>query len=122
MAMAGLPLAACVAFFHLCLLLSPSSSLRLLPVAPDAAGESTGRNGSRTAYHFQPAKNWMNDPNGRDLSADLPRRPLVDKKEGPSAVAPRRRRSPSPSPSSVDPDRFVAWPATGRWPVEEGNN
>ncbi|VAH37246.1 unnamed protein product [Triticum turgidum subsp. durum] len=64
MAMAGLPLAACVAFFHLCLLLSPSSSLRLLPVAPDAAGESTGRNGSRTAYHFQPAKNWMNDPNG----------------------------------------------------------
>ncbi|KAG8066592.1 hypothetical protein GUJ93_ZPchr0004g40442 [Zizania palustris] len=53
--MAGLALAACAVFFHLCLLLllSSSSSLRL------AAG---GR--GRTAYHFQPAKNWQNDPNG----------------------------------------------------------
>ncbi|CAM0901608.1 unnamed protein product [Alopecurus aequalis] len=54
--MAGLRLAAVA--FHLCLLLSPSSSLRWLH---DAA-ESNG--GSRTAYHFQPAKNWQNDPNG----------------------------------------------------------
>ena len=58
--MAGLPLAACVAFLHLCLLLSSSSSLRVLVSPDDAAEASAGRNGSRTAYHFQPAKNWMN--------------------------------------------------------------
>uniref|UniRef100_A0ACD5TCS9 Uncharacterized protein n=1 Tax=Avena sativa TaxID=4498 RepID=A0ACD5TCS9_AVESA len=58
--MAGLRLAA--AAFHLCLLLCPSSSLRRLY---DDEAESTPRHGGfRTAYHFQPAKNWQNDPNG----------------------------------------------------------
>uniref|UniRef100_A0ACD5V2I7 Uncharacterized protein n=1 Tax=Avena sativa TaxID=4498 RepID=A0ACD5V2I7_AVESA len=65
--MAELRLATCAAAaaaaaavaVHLCLLLSPSSSLRGL------SESSTVRHGSyRTAYHFQPAKNWQNDPNG----------------------------------------------------------
>ncbi|XP_062185006.1 beta-fructofuranosidase, insoluble isoenzyme 7-like [Phragmites australis] len=56
--MAGFPLAACAAVaFHLCLLAASSSTLRLTP-------SSEGRHGARTAYHFQPAKNWQNDPNG----------------------------------------------------------
>ncbi|GJN26126.1 hypothetical protein PR202_gb14030 [Eleusine coracana subsp. coracana] len=49
--MARLPLAACVAVaFHLFLLASSSS-----------ATTGAGRDG-RTAYHFQPAKNWQNGP------------------------------------------------------------
>jgi len=55
--MAGLPLATVA--FHLCLLASSSAALRL---APETTGE--GRHVGRTAYHFQPAKNWQNDPNG----------------------------------------------------------
>ncbi|CAO2036912.1 unnamed protein product [Urochloa humidicola] len=55
--MAGFPLAAVV--FHLCLLASSSAALR---VTPATTGE--GRRDGRTAYHFQPAKNWQNDPNG----------------------------------------------------------
>ncbi|KAL6651857.1 hypothetical protein ACP70R_010782 [Stipagrostis hirtigluma subsp. patula] len=55
MAMARFPLAAVA--FHLCLLASSSSALRL----PRA---SEGSHIPRTAYHFQPAKNWQNDPNG----------------------------------------------------------
>ncbi|CAN6241279.1 unnamed protein product [Urochloa humidicola] len=55
--MAGFPLAAVA--FHLCLLASSSAALR---VNPETAGE--GRHAGRTAYHFQPAKNWQNDPNG----------------------------------------------------------
>ncbi|XP_047080519.1 beta-fructofuranosidase, insoluble isoenzyme 7-like [Lolium rigidum] len=57
--MAGLRLA--VVAFHLCLLLSSSSSLRRLY---DEAGSTPRHDRSRTAYHFQPAKNWQNDPNG----------------------------------------------------------
>ncbi|XP_020149510.1 fructan 6-exohydrolase [Aegilops tauschii subsp. strangulata] len=53
--MAGLPLAACVLAFHLCLLLLLSSSL---PAVVDHGV------GIRPAYHFLPAKNWQNDPNG----------------------------------------------------------
>nr|CAB3486073.1 unnamed protein product [Digitaria exilis] len=53
--MAGLPLAAVV--FHLCLLATASAALRLGPAAT-----SGGRHASRTAYHFQPAKNWQNGP------------------------------------------------------------
>jgi hypothetical protein len=51
--MAGLPLAAVA--FHLCLLASSSAALRL---APETTSE--GRHVGRTAYHFQPAKNWQN--------------------------------------------------------------
>ncbi|TVU16482.1 hypothetical protein EJB05_40050, partial [Eragrostis curvula] len=50
-AMAGLPLATCAAVAFLLCLLAPSSS----------ATASAGRDG-RTAYHFQPAKNWQNGP------------------------------------------------------------
>ncbi|CAL5024887.1 unnamed protein product [Urochloa decumbens] len=47
--MAGLPLAAFAAVaLHLCLL----------------ATTTEGVHAGRTAYHFQPAKNWQNDPNG----------------------------------------------------------
>ncbi|CAL5014324.1 unnamed protein product [Urochloa decumbens] len=47
--MAGLPLAAFAAVaLHLCLL----------------ATTTDGIHAGRTAYHFQPAKNWQNDPNG----------------------------------------------------------
>uniref|UniRef100_M8BCN4 Beta-fructofuranosidase, insoluble isoenzyme 7 n=1 Tax=Aegilops tauschii TaxID=37682 RepID=M8BCN4_AEGTA len=51
--MAGLPLAACVLAFHLCLLLLLSSSL---PAVVDHGV------GIRPAYHFLPAKNWQNGP------------------------------------------------------------
>ncbi|KAF2915319.1 hypothetical protein DAI22_09g022300 [Oryza sativa Japonica Group] len=63
--MARLGLAVCAVSFHLCLLLSSTSSLRLNPTTED-----TANHGRRTAYHFQPAKNWQNDPNGT-LSAIL---------------------------------------------------
>jgi beta-fructofuranosidase len=53
--MAGLRLAAVV--FHICLLVLPSSSLRRLN---DEAKSTPLHGGSRTAYHFQPAKNWQN--------------------------------------------------------------
>ncbi|KAL6844134.1 hypothetical protein ACP4OV_025807 [Aristida adscensionis] len=55
MAMAGLPLAAVA--FHLCVVLASSSSALRLPTA----GQDGGHGGARTAYHFQPAKNWQND-------------------------------------------------------------
>ncbi|KAM0828804.1 hypothetical protein ACQ4PT_067298 [Festuca glaucescens] len=45
--------------FHLCLLLCPSSSLRRLY---DEAANTPRYDMSRTAYHFQPAKNWQNGP------------------------------------------------------------
>ncbi|XP_037480024.1 fructan 6-exohydrolase [Triticum dicoccoides] len=59
---ARLPLAACIVAFHLCLLLSPSTALRRL----SEAESSLARHGVgiRPAYHFLPAKNWQNDPNG----------------------------------------------------------
>lgn len=61
--MARLPLAACAvaAAFYLCLHLASSSSSapRLAPAPSDP-----GRRAGRTAYHFQPARNWQNDPNG----------------------------------------------------------
>uniref|UniRef100_J3MVW1 beta-fructofuranosidase n=1 Tax=Oryza brachyantha TaxID=4533 RepID=J3MVW1_ORYBR len=54
--MARLGLAVCAAVcFHLCILISSSSSI------PAETGSHAVR---RTAYHFQPAKNWQNDPNG----------------------------------------------------------
>jgi beta-fructofuranosidase len=56
--MARLRLAAVA--FHLCLLLCPSSSLRRLY---DEAGSTPRHDRSRTAYHFQPAKNWQNGTN-----------------------------------------------------------
>ena len=65
LAMSRLSLAACAVAFHLCLLFSSSSSLRWL--SDKAAAVSTAGYGSvrtRSAYHFQPAKNWQNDPNG----------------------------------------------------------
>uniref|UniRef100_A0A8R7TP41 Glycosyl hydrolase family 32 N-terminal domain-containing protein n=1 Tax=Triticum urartu TaxID=4572 RepID=A0A8R7TP41_TRIUA len=52
---ARLPLAACIVAFHLCLLLSPSSSLRT--VVRHGVG-------IRPAYHFLPAKNWQNGRTG----------------------------------------------------------
>ncbi|ONM12534.1 invertase cell wall4 [Zea mays] len=59
--MARLPLAACAvaAAFYLCLHLASSSSSapRLAPAPSDG-----GRRAGRTAYHFQPAKNWQNGP------------------------------------------------------------
>ncbi|EEE67572.1 hypothetical protein OsJ_25093 [Oryza sativa Japonica Group] len=54
--MARLGLAVCAVSFHLCLLLSSTSSLRLNPTTED-----TANHGRRTAYHFQPAKNWQNE-------------------------------------------------------------
>lgn len=53
--MAGLPLAAVA--FHLCLLASSSSALRPATTASESGG---GSRAGRTAYHFQPAKNWQN--------------------------------------------------------------
>jgi len=61
--MAGLPLATVA--FHLCLLASSSAALRL---APETTGE--GRHVGRTAYHFQPAKNWQNGKRA-DLSSGV---------------------------------------------------
>ncbi|KAL6644294.1 hypothetical protein ACP70R_015902 [Stipagrostis hirtigluma subsp. patula] len=43
---------------HLCLVASSSSSS-----SSSSDGSNDWQNG-RTAYHFQPATNWMNDPNG----------------------------------------------------------
>ena len=68
-------LAACAAVaVHLCLLLSPAASLRWLSDEPQEASASAGganRYGSaRTAYHFQPAKNWQNGRNIRTLVLD----------------------------------------------------
>lgn len=57
--MARLGLAVCAASFHLFLLLASISSLRRAPTEADTANHAR-----RTAYHFQPAKNWQNDPNG----------------------------------------------------------
>ncbi|KAM3391400.1 hypothetical protein ACQJBY_012843 [Aegilops geniculata] len=59
---ARLPLTGCIVAFHLCLLLSPSTALRRL----SEAESSLVRHGvgMRPAYHFLPAKNWQNDPNG----------------------------------------------------------
>ncbi|CAM0902274.1 unnamed protein product [Alopecurus aequalis] len=59
-------LAACaVVAVHLCLLLSPAASLRWLSdPQPEAAGSANRYGSDRSAYHFQPAKNWQNDPNG----------------------------------------------------------
>ncbi|KAM0885699.1 hypothetical protein ACQ4PT_030161 [Festuca glaucescens] len=59
-AMAGLRLVAVAV--HLCLLLSPSSALRWLSDPKPESGH--GHDSYRTAYHFQPANNWQNDPNG----------------------------------------------------------
>jgi beta-fructofuranosidase len=53
--MAGFPLAAVA--FHLCLLASSSSALRPATTASESGG---GSRAGRTAYHFQPAKNWQN--------------------------------------------------------------
>nr|AWT08287.1 putative cell wall invertase e [Secale cereale] len=61
--MARLSLAACAVAFHLCLLVSSSASLRWLSDKP-AAVTTAGGVRTRSAYHFQPAKNWQNDPNG----------------------------------------------------------
>ncbi|KAM3370618.1 hypothetical protein ACQJBY_018136 [Aegilops geniculata] len=61
--MARLSLAACGVAFHLCLLVSTSSSLRWL--SDKSAAVTTAGGGSvrtRSAYHFQPAKNWQNGP------------------------------------------------------------
>uniref|UniRef100_A0A0D9XBP2 beta-fructofuranosidase n=1 Tax=Leersia perrieri TaxID=77586 RepID=A0A0D9XBP2_9ORYZ len=55
--MARLCLAVCAIFFLLCLHASLTSSLRLNPTAEDK-----GNHARRTAYHFQPAKNWQNGP------------------------------------------------------------
>ncbi|EEC84183.1 hypothetical protein OsI_30566 [Oryza sativa Indica Group] len=55
--MARLGLVVCAVSFQLCLLLSSTSSLRLNPTTED-----TANHGRRTAYHFQPAKNWQNGP------------------------------------------------------------
>uniref|UniRef100_A0ACD5V3A4 Uncharacterized protein n=1 Tax=Avena sativa TaxID=4498 RepID=A0ACD5V3A4_AVESA len=65
--MAGLlRLAACAVL--LCLLLVPSSSaLRWLSDSsePESNAAAAGDDdGYRTAYHFRPANNWQNDPNG----------------------------------------------------------
>ncbi|KAM3391398.1 hypothetical protein ACQJBY_012840 [Aegilops geniculata] len=59
---ARLPLAPCIVALHLCLLLLPSSSLRRLSEAESSLLRHGG--GMRPAYHFLPAKNWQNDPNG----------------------------------------------------------
>ena len=53
--MARLGLAVCAASFHLFLLLASISSLRRAPTEADTANHAR-----RTAYHFQPAKNWQN--------------------------------------------------------------
>ncbi|KAL6844136.1 hypothetical protein ACP4OV_025809 [Aristida adscensionis] len=58
MAMAALSLAVCGIALHACLL--PSSSSASSP--PTCAANAHDHR--RTAYHFQPAKNWQNDPNG----------------------------------------------------------
>ncbi|XP_044970693.1 beta-fructofuranosidase, insoluble isoenzyme 7-like [Hordeum vulgare subsp. vulgare] len=60
--MAVLSRAACVAFFHLLLVFSSSSSL--LVASQAERSDSAPHGAARTAYHFQPAKNWQNDPNG----------------------------------------------------------
>ncbi|XP_066348189.1 beta-fructofuranosidase, insoluble isoenzyme 7-like [Miscanthus floridulus] len=57
--MAGLPLVTVA--FQLCLLASSSSALRPATTASESGG---GSRAGRTAYHFQPAKDWQNDPNG----------------------------------------------------------
>uniref|UniRef100_A0A8I6WY52 Uncharacterized protein n=1 Tax=Hordeum vulgare subsp. vulgare TaxID=112509 RepID=A0A8I6WY52_HORVV len=64
--MARLSLAACAVAFHLCLLASSPASARWLSDEAAPAVSAAGRGGVRTrsAYHFQPAKNWQNDPNG----------------------------------------------------------
>ncbi|XP_052153173.1 beta-fructofuranosidase, insoluble isoenzyme 6 [Oryza glaberrima] len=55
MALAGLPLSVFAIAVHFCLVFSSSSS-------PPVCAANGHRD--RTAYHFQPAKNWQNDPNG----------------------------------------------------------
>ncbi|KAM0885696.1 hypothetical protein ACQ4PT_030159 [Festuca glaucescens] len=63
--MAGLRLAACAAVaVHLCLLLSPSAAVRWLSDPAPESAAAAGHHSYRTAYHFQPANNWQNDPNG----------------------------------------------------------
>ena len=57
--MARLSLAACAVVFHLCLLISSSASLRWLS-DKSAAVTTAGGVRTRSAYHFQPAKNWQN--------------------------------------------------------------
>ncbi|KAF0890976.1 hypothetical protein E2562_005087 [Oryza meyeriana var. granulata] len=53
MALAGLPFAVFAIAVHFCLAFSSSS----LPVCP-----ANAHHRDRTAYHFQPAKNWQNGP------------------------------------------------------------
>jgi len=61
--MAGLRLRLPLAIaLHLCLLFSSSSSLRWL--SDKVAVTTAGYVRTRSAYHFHPAKNWQNDPNG----------------------------------------------------------
>jgi len=56
--MAGFPLS--VVAFHLCLLASSSSSSALRPATTASESDGGGSRAGRTAYHFQPAKNWQN--------------------------------------------------------------
>ncbi|XP_040379552.1 beta-fructofuranosidase, insoluble isoenzyme 6 [Oryza brachyantha] len=55
MALVGLPLAVFAIVVNFYLVFSSSSP----PVCP-----ANARHGDRTSFHFQPAKNWQNDPNG----------------------------------------------------------
>lgn len=66
--MAGFfPLAVCAVAFHLCLLLCSSSSLRVAPESSRSSSPARHGGGKRirTAYHFQPAKNWQNGKEDR---------------------------------------------------------
>jgi hypothetical protein len=59
--MAALRLAACATVaVQLCLVLSPSHSLRWLSDGKPESTAGHGHDSYRTAYHFHPANNWQN--------------------------------------------------------------